>query len=83
MPVSGELRITYAVVRRMTLSAMSRRVRAGQISRVRRRSGIWLLRRTGLQQIPLPCAAFSPEDQRIVEDFLAVRFPGGRARAVA
>jgi hypothetical protein len=163
MPISGELRITYAVLRRMTLSATSGRTRAARIGgavllvlllmvalisgsftgmlkpilliallimfpelvsllgwwtqrksldqpfryrlttagveihsatthlqvdwagicRVRRGPDVWLLKRTGPQQIALPRTAFAPEDQRIIDDFLAERFPTGRARTVA
>jgi hypothetical protein len=42
------------------------------ITRIRRRRHTWLLK-YGMSQIPVPRAAFSPEDQRIVDDFIAGR----------
>jgi hypothetical protein len=42
------------------------------ITRIRRRRHTWLLK-YGMSQIPVPRAAFSPEDQRIVDDFIVRR----------
>ncbi|MEV1319966.1 YcxB family protein [Micromonospora arborensis] len=42
------------------------------ITRIRRRRHTWLLK-YGMSQIPVPRAAFSPEDQRIVDDFIIGR----------
>ncbi|TDC25995.1 YcxB family protein [Micromonospora sp. 15K316] len=42
------------------------------ITRIRPRRHTWLLK-YGMSQIPVPRAAFSPEDQRIVDDFIVRR----------
>ncbi|MET8355041.1 YcxB family protein [Micromonospora sp. NPDC005206] len=42
------------------------------ITRIRRRRHTWLLK-YGMSQIPVPRAAFAPEDQRIVDDFIVRR----------
>ncbi|MEV4536474.1 YcxB family protein [Asanoa sp. NPDC049518] len=42
------------------------------ITRIRRRRHTWLLKYS-MSQIPVPRAAFSPEDQQTVDDFLVRR----------